>query len=192
MSQHNTNISYSVATFLISVSLSEGWITELLVWVPEMICTIWPNPRPGVETQYVGRWIVVSILGQLWANLRMFERLWQESQRKHCFLAVHILLPNCLVFTSWKDFWRADFCVSPPICHVITGRLNVPKVAVWNISGKAEQVAQVTHQMHSSSRYMQSSPLPGGCSLLGRHATMSLSKLMSQECITACYLYCCC
>lgn len=62
-------------------SLSGGWIIELLVWVPEMICTIWPNPQPGMETQYVGRWIVVSILGQLWANLRTLERLWQKSQR---------------------------------------------------------------------------------------------------------------
>lgn len=168
-----------------------GLLLTFKVWVPEMICTIWSNPLPGMESLYVGRRIVMSILGQLWANLRMFEYLWKRARVNIVFF----LRTFCclIVLFLWLDrfFLFAGFCASllpsATWCREVKCSKGLcVKYQQQNRTGGSSDTSNA--QQHTKCRCKQCSPLPGGYSLLGRHVKMSLSKLMSQEYIIVCYL----
>lgn len=167
-----------------------GLLQTFRVWVLEMICSICPlNPLPNMKSLYVGQWIVISILNQLWANVRMFGYLWKKSRVNIVFFLALIRQPNCLVLWLVSPFILKLLCLSPSLLHWIQS-LNVPKVSVWITSNKTEQVGMTdmsSARQHATWRCIQHSPLPGGYSLLGCRAAMFLSKVMSQEYIIVCY-----
>ena len=102
----------------------------------KIIYPIWPNPLPVWFPILVGRRIVISLLGRLWANLRVFECL-KESQSKYCFLSAHIQLPNCPVCLAGWFFYVLAFVCLFCLLPCDTEGLNVPKVSVQNVSGKS-------------------------------------------------------
>lgn len=79
-----------------------------------------------MKSLYVGQWMVISILSQLWANLRMFGCLWKKAR-------VNIVLPcahSAARLSCFAGWFRLLCCLwlAATLPQIFR---DSPKVSVW-------------------------------------------------------------
>lgn len=107
-------------TLLVPAFFKDGWITSIFPSASARndlfhLSSFNQNPLPNMKSLYVGQWMVISILSQLWANLRMFGCLWKKARVNIVLPCAHSASP--IVLLRWLlQFVSSTVHVSSPLC----------------------------------------------------------------------------
>lgn len=155
------------ATLLVPVSLKDGRITSNFKSAGARndlfhLSSFDQNPLPNMKSLYVGQWIVISILGQLWANLKMFGYLWKKARVNIVFFLVRVLQRNCLVSLAGRFFYALAFVSlsARGFREVKSSKGLCMKNQQLNRTGGMTDMSST--QQHATCSYVQRGPLPRG------------------------------